>query len=333
MAGIKAAGPEIGPGAAHGGAQVFRFSTAAFSEHERIAAWREVFGRTLLNVEINPQSKDGFQAEATVFHSAALDVLRAKTSAVDQGNSRSQITNDDVTFSWILSARWAVSKLGRSVDLRPGDGILSCNGDRGGAAFPQECRYVAFRLPKSTLAPLVPDVGALFVRRVPAANPALGMLRRYLDLAQEDLIAVEPALQTAFTHHVCDLLALALGATRDVAELARIRGLPAARLRAMKDDIRKFCHRPDLSVHAVAARHGVSARYAQRIFEESGTTFTQYVTEQRLAFAYQALRRPASADQPISTIAYDCGFSDISHFNRLFRQRFGCTPTDVRKLD
>jgi AraC-like DNA-binding protein len=66
------------------------------------------------------------------------------------------------------------------------------------------------------------------------------------------------------------------------------------------------------------------------VFEESGTTFTQYVTEQRLAAAYEALRRGTSIDVPISTIAYDCGFSDISHFNRAFRRQFGCTPSDAR---
>jgi AraC-like DNA-binding protein len=157
------------------------------------------------------------------------------------------------------------------------------------------------------------------------------MLARHVDLGEADLIAADVALQAAFANHVCDLLALALGATRDAAEQAQTRGLPAARLRAMKDDIRKSCRRPGLTVRAVAARYSVSARYVQRLFEESGSTFTQYLTEQRLAAAYNALRRSASAGAAISTIAYDCGFSDVSHFNRLFRRRFGCTPTDLRK--
>ncbi|MBW8755837.1 MAG: helix-turn-helix transcriptional regulator, partial [Sphingomonadales bacterium] len=162
-------------------------------------------------------------------------------------------------------------------------------------------------------------------------NPALRILTRYVDLGQADLLAADSALQNAFGNHVRDLLVLALGARRDMAELARTRGLRAARLRAMQDDIRRSCHRPNFSVHSVAAGYGVTVRYIQRLFEESGQTFTEYLTEQRLAAAYQALRQPASAEVPVSTIAYDCGFSDVSHFNRLFRQRFGCTPSDVRK--
>ena len=152
--------------------------------------------------------------------------------------------------------------------------------------------------------------------------------RHSVDLAQRDNVVTTPELAAAFTDHVCDLLALALGPTRDAAEQARTRGLSAARLQAIKDDIADNLGRPDLSVHSVAARHNVSVRYVQKLFEESGCTFTQFVMEQRLTAAHKALA--ARSDVRILSIVYDLGFNDVSHFNRSFRQRFGCTPSDVR---
>jgi AraC-like DNA-binding protein len=326
MANVDAATPPAVPGAA----QMSQFSTDAFREHERVAAWREVFGRTLLNIDIAPRSVETFRANATIIRSAGFRMMCTSASAVDCANSPSLITNDDVSFVW-MQCRSRAHQIGRSEDLTPGDGVLMSHGDVGGVAFLDACRYVALAFPKSTLAPLVPDISELFARRVPLSNPAQRMLLRYLELGQEDQIAADQDLQAAFSDHVCDLLALALGATRDATELARSRGVRAARLRAMQDDVRKSCHLADLSVHAVAARHGVGARYVQRLFEESGSTFTQYLAEQRLAAAYKALCRRTSADLPISTIAFDCGFSDVSHFNRAFRQRFRCTPSEVRK--
>ena len=81
-------------------------------------------------------------------------------------------------------------------------------------------------------------------------------------------------------------------------------------------------------MHSVAARHSVSVRYVQKLFEESGCTFTQYVIEQRLTAAYRAFaERPPI---PINAIVYELGFNDLSNFNRAFRRRFGCTPSDVR---
>jgi AraC-like DNA-binding protein len=37
------------------------------------------------------------------------------------------------------------------------------------------------------------------------------------------------------------------------------------------------------------------------------------------------------AGRPISAIAYDVGFRDLSYFNRTFRRRYGTTPTDARQ--
>jgi AraC-like DNA-binding protein len=37
------------------------------------------------------------------------------------------------------------------------------------------------------------------------------------------------------------------------------------------------------------------------------------------------------ADLPVSAIAYEVGFSDLSYFNRSFRRRYDATPTDVRE--
>jgi len=321
---------EVGQGAAHEAAvRMFGFSTDTYREHERVDAWREVFGRTLLNLEFLPSLDENFRANATIFRSPGLKTIHASATVANQNNARSLITNDDVSLVWIKSLRAHATQLGRSGGLASGDAVLMSHQDVGGIAFQDGSRYEALCVPRATLTPLVRDLGALFARPVPASDPAQRMLRRHLQHAQEDLVAGGPDLRAAFIDHISDLLALTLGATGDAAHSARARGLPAARLRAIQDEIRKTCHHPELSVHSVAARHGVSERYVQRIFEQSGVTFTQYLTEQRLLAAYKALRRQAAV--PISTVAYDCGFSDISHFNRVFRRRFGCAPSELRK--
>jgi AraC-like DNA-binding protein len=295
-----------------------------------MAAWRDVFGRTLLHLDFTPRKSEHFHARARILRCGSIGVLKAATSAVHQGNSRSLIVNDNVSFVWTLSGSTA-SQLGRSAELATADAVLMSHSDLGSLAFDDESRYIALALPKAALAARVPDIGALFGRPVPAANPAQRILRRYLDLAEHDLAAADPDLRTVFADHVCDLLALALGATRDAGAQAQLRGLAAARLHAIRDAIRRGCTRPDFSIHTVAAQHGISARYVQRIFEESGTTFTEYLTGQRLAAAHRSLSRRAGDRRPISAIALDCGFSDVSYFNRAFRRRYGCTPSDVRK--
>ncbi len=74
----------------------------------------------------------------------------------------------------------------------------------------------------------------------------------------------------------------------------------------------------------------ISPRYLQRLLETSGTSFTARVNELRLQRAFTLLTETRDGELRISDIALQVGFSDISHFNRLFRSRFGDTPRGVR---
>jgi AraC-like DNA-binding protein len=74
----------------------------------------------------------------------------------------------------------------------------------------------------------------------------------------------------------------------------------------------------------------VSPRYVQKLFEMEGTSFSDFVRAGRLARAYRMLRDPRLSHVSISSIAYDCGFGDITAFNRTFRRHYNASPSDVR---
>jgi AraC-like DNA-binding protein len=168
------------------------------------------------------------------------------------------------------------------------------------------------------------------VLRIPCNNGALQLLTSYVRIAWDDATVESRELQRTAVTHIHDLIALAVGATRDAAEVARGRGLSAARLKAVKDDIAQNIDRPELSLTALAARHGLAPRLVQRLFEGEGTSFTDYVLSQRLARAYRLLSDPRRVGDKISAIAWDSGFGDLSYFNQAFRRRYGLTPSDVR---
>jgi AraC-like DNA-binding protein len=54
------------------------------------------------------------------------------------------------------------------------------------------------------------------------------------------------------------------------------------------------------------------------------------VLDRRLERAVALLRDPGWQQRKISDIAAVAGFTDLSHFNRSFRRRYGATPSDIR---
>ena len=88
---------------------------------------------------------------------------------------------------------------------------------------------------------------------------------------------------------------------------------------------------PNISPSEVAAEMGISLRYLQSLFTNRGSTCGHYISSLRLDHAAHLIKRRAlvKTGQPLSDIAYACGFRDYTHFARGFRQRFGSTPGAV----
>jgi len=82
-------------------------------------------------------------------------------------------------------------------------------------------------------------------------------------------------------------------------------------------------------IDTLAADLGVSRRTLQRVFSEHGDGFTSRLQAVRLD---RARSRLLGGETNILTVAYDSGFNDLSHFYRLFRDRFGVAPGQVRAL-
>jgi AraC-like DNA-binding protein len=85
---------------------------------------------------------------------------------------------------------------------------------------------------------------------------------------------------------------------------------------------------PDFGPREVAAEVGISLRYLQTLFTARGSTCSRFIMSLRLDHAARRIEHRTSIDsgEPLSTIAYACGFRDYTNFYRAFRRRFGHTP-------
>jgi AraC-like DNA-binding protein len=224
-----------------------------------------------------------------------------------------------------------LSHVGRESTLNPGMALLLNNAEAGEVRGEAENCWLPISVSRGQFLRLVRNAEDVLGRPIGGNQAPLRHLRGYLDLLLgPDGVADDPLLIAHIGTTLADLIALALGAGGDVGELARKRGLRAARLRAIKADIVSHLGEPELTVGAIAARQGVSSRYVQMLFETDGTTFSRFVLGRRLARAHCVLTDPRYAARTITAIALEAGFGDLSTFNHAFRRAHGCSPSDVR---
>jgi AraC-like DNA-binding protein len=311
--------------------QTLRFSTDALPERDRLAIWSEVLSRYIVKVEVDRIGDGPYSQSATLRGLPGLSLASLTCTGFRVRRTRQLIAdgNDHLDFVVNVSGNAHYRQLGREAEVASLQGVLLSNADEGTGVYPATSQHLVIGIPRESIAAFVRDPEAHVGRRIPDSD-VLQLIISYIR-STDTLTLDSPGLAQAFATHLQDLMVLALGAAGDGRELARGRGLRAARLAAIKLDVRKFLGRADLSVVTVALRHGVTPRYVQKLFESEGTTFTAYVVERRLTEARRMLADPQLADHGIGDIALRCGFGDQPHFTRSFRRRFGLTPSDARQ--
>ncbi len=84
-----------------------------------------------------------------------------------------------------------------------------------------------------------------------------------------------------------------------------------------------------ITLHQAAALYYVNEKYIGRLFKkQTGQSFHAFLNETRLAHAEDQL---IFSVKSIMEIALDCGFQNVTYFNRQFMRKFGKTPGEFRK--
>jgi AraC-like DNA-binding protein len=191
--------------------------------------------------------------------------------------------------------------------------------------------FTALVIDRKTLERSCPTAEQALFQPFRIAKELSEMIGSYAALALKAAPNLDVYGRALMGQHLVDLASLALGMRPDDAEAARQRGLAQARLALMKADVLSRLHRSDLGLREVAHRFGISQRHAQRLFEQSGVSFTEFVVSRRLTLARDMLLDPRNRGRKIMDIAQSSGFHDVTYFNRIFRRHFGMSPSDMRQ--
>ena len=309
----------------------FHISTTDLPERDRLAAWREDFGRNVLRLDFEPLPDVPFHVEITLHALPALKMASTRCSPARVMRTKQLVDDGDDGFCLGLPSAGGVIASARNQELtvHAHDTVLTSWAESTTFVHPAPVRFISLFMPRAALTPLVRNVDDAVMRLIPHNVEALRLLTGYVNLL-ENQMPEAPELRRLAVTHVYDLVALTIGATRDAANLAAGRGVSAARLSAIKTDIIDNLARPDLSVGTVAARQGVTPRYVQALFEGEDTTFSEFVLGQRLVRAHRMLTDWRFAGWTITAIAFEAGFGDLSYFNRAFRRVYAASPSEVR---
>jgi AraC family transcriptional regulator, positive regulator of tynA and feaB len=301
------------------------WSTDTINERERFSYWREMICNTLFSISPEAPS-DRFSARISVRNSGALRFAVCESTSYEIIRTQRDIArapSDHYTIYLQLRGQTKIEQGGEAVAFGRNDIVISdCRRPFRATLSNDGCRAVAV-VPRATLNSRAPWLRERAVYKF-SNSRFLDLARRHMArLVSDDLNEIESNL---LTENLCNLLALS--STSDV-------GLNRLQAELQLGAVFAFCqqnlHWPGLSPQFVAGHFGLSVRTLHLRFEKIGQTFGRWLLDTRLDACSKALRDPHRQHRSITEIAYDCGFNDLSHFNRTFRARFGTPPGQWRQ--
>jgi AraC-like DNA-binding protein len=295
------------------------------AQSDPIREWLEQPAQRWLNVGFEPLSNVPFRASVTpIFED--LRIARFANSPGFTFRDKKIVQDGDDAFAVFISQSSIIEiaqHLGRDLRLGYGDATVIHRGATGRIGSRLGIERIAIPIPRSELVTRGARPEDAVMRLLPRRSEGLQLLRGYLRSIERCRVSGSLEVRETVRRHIIDLVALSVVPRVAIGE-SSLSAVGAARLNTALDHIARHFQEPELSVGVIARRQHISPRYLQRLFETSGKSFTQIVNELRLQKAFALLAGPHEH------IALHVGFADISHFNRLFRSRFGNTPSTVR---
>jgi AraC-like DNA-binding protein len=309
------------------------FSTGSLAERDCFPAFCEEYVRRYTGLDFVKRDESEFRGVVELKRAGAVDIGCVSMTPVDTVRSPDLVRDGDDALLIMLFESGAAQQTQRKYDqmLDAGDAIVCDCGYPGAVNIITDSKFWNLKVPRYKITKLLPGVTSFAGAKLDKDPVARRLLFGYLGVIHSvDLNGGRDAAQLC-DEHIIDLIVLALGAEGGAREVVELRSVGAVRRAAILREIETRATDPRLSADAIATGFGITPRYVHLLLEATGRSFSQHVLERRLDRAADLLRDPRRDNYKVSAIAFECGFGDLSYFNRAFRRRYGETPTDVRE--
>jgi AraC family transcriptional regulator, positive regulator of tynA and feaB len=218
---------------------------------------------------------------------------------------------------------------GREAHLSPGDFTL-CDDTRPCEIHCEAAnRLLVVRIPEHLLRRHVACAERLTAVAMSGAEPTGELLSVFIrQLWARYSRGIDPAVATHITHAVLNLIA---GAYALVPQAKRGRlSMSEVHRARIRSYIEKHLTDHNLTPESIAEACNIKGRYLRKLYESEHESLTRYILRRRLEECASALASEAYRDRNVTDIAFSYGFNSVTHFGRVFRERYGVTPTEYR---
>jgi len=311
-----------------------KYTTHDFPVNERRDWLHEFINQEYAKVEITPPAiNDNLFNEVTIYpwKDLRLSSVRSNEIGLKRKAHEPNLYNQDAYFLVILvSGNYCLQQNGKEVFLQPGDMAIYDATLAHKISCSKSFEKLIISIPRTILRDRFSGVEHCTAIRIPGDSGTGTIATNFIrsTLNQTSQLSIPEFF--ALSDSSLDLLTLALTTVRP--EKINLSNTHFITLSRIKKYIEENLSNSDINPTIVTNDIGLSSRYINTLFQKEETSLMRYIWRRRLENCRNDLLDSANIGGRISDIAFRWGFNDLSHFSRIFKQKYGHSPKDYRQL-
>ncbi len=309
----------------------FTYSTSDQPPASRADAWNAVIAESYFPLDLSFRDAlhfNGHLQRATLGH---VGFSRLISDPVRYERRRAHVSDtrqEEYLVTLPRSSPVEFHQLGKGVRCDPGGFIIERGDEPYRFMYEKPNDLFVLKVARKALSERVREPDRFCARVIDATSGAAALFAHMVAHVHAQMPNLDPAAGEVLGRQMLELLGLALDEAGNAAD-SGVSAVRAAHMTRVQRFIRANLKHPDLSPGFIATGCGISTRYLHDLFKDVNGTVSQQIRDQRLIAARDRLA--ASASVRIADVAYRFGFADQAQFSRLFKARFGTTPSEFQR--
>jgi AraC-like DNA-binding protein len=306
------------------------FPVAVVPERERFGYFQSVVDDVFCPMRVEPtgSSRNAFRGTVEAADLGRVRLARVATSPCSVYRGRGHVARLGdapylVKFQLRGESLW--SQFGREVHLRPGDFVIASMSEPYRLQLFDDFEMPVLALAPRTMRELTPNPDEFLGLRMSGEDADCGLLSSFVAQVVSRMNRLPEPMVSRVEANILDLLGGVLGARTSAS--AATAGQQLAQMKAF---IAEHLADRGLGPAMLAAAFRVSIRRVHALFAPDGVSVGRLVRRLRVHAAQRLLER--QRHRSLTDIALDCGFYDLSHLSRCFREELGQSPREYREL-
>ncbi len=306
------------------------FSTASTAPQHRSSRWNAVITESYFPLELQFRDPIHFNGQLTSAPLGHVGLSRLTSDPVNYERRPAHIREareEEYLITLPRASSVEFRQLGRDVRCDPGGFIIERGDEPYRFMYEKPNDLYVLKVGRKALTERVRQPDRFCAQVFDATSGTAGLFSAMVDQARTQADKLSSAAADTVGRQLLELLGLLLDETTD-AGTSSLSTVRAAHIARVEKFIRSNLKNSDLSPDLIAENCGISKRYLHDLFKDVNGTVSQQIRDHRLIAARDRLA--AAPGLAVADVAYRFGFSDQAQFSRLFKSKFGATPTEFK---